>query len=272
MGLPFTIDRFYASEIHYLNDETSKKDTTILFFGDSFTAQQAGYINILRKQFPAYRLINSAVPGTGAQEMSYMSSGRIKKYTPTAVVIQLYVGNDLLDIRHPVNWEKLTYPRNIYWWLSDRSHVLRWVNYKLGQFKSGMATSSKKQADAKIISQFSLASYSPRIKMYLNAEPAFLYNSIHLGDERLNEFDELITNIKKIIQSYDTKTKTIVVIVPHCSQLNEFYHQAYLSMGADLPAFNEHSKIDYPFIQNIRQSLDTLPNITIVNPLPGFKI
>jgi len=131
----FYLIDFYNVENNYFNNPDIKKKKTILFFGDSFTASNNNYISMLSDSFPESNIINAAVPGIGIRETSIFASTRIKQYKPDIVVFQVYTGNDFTDIKHDLNFNSLSLIRNLYWYFSDKFLGIRYINYKLGQFK-----------------------------------------------------------------------------------------------------------------------------------------
>lgn len=262
---------FYAPEIQALNEQQKEELPTILFFGDSFTAQQSGYVSMLRGEFPQYRLINSAVPGTGIFETAYMAPKRIEKFQPDVVVFQLYVGNDLLDIRHPLNHTHLGIVRNLYWGLCDRLHILRWINYKSGQLKALLGDKGSEQ-QPKEIGQFSVETYSPRIKRYIRAEPGYISNSVHLAGKRDTDMKILINELHQLITKLDPAVRVFILVVPHCTQVAPFYYEAYEAMGASLPAAVTHFRLHYPFIERLENTVGTLRQVTILNPLEHLQL
>src|SRR5690606_32098707 len=100
----------------------------VLIFGDSFTAHPDSYVKYLNS---GYTSINCAIPGTGIRQHALIFSKRIDEYKPKAIIYQFYVGNDLLDLYHPINFSELSFLRNLYWKISEHMLILQYINYKL---------------------------------------------------------------------------------------------------------------------------------------------
>ena len=135
---------YYKSSFHYLNLDFNKKKPSILVFGDSFTANTKGYLEDVKNQFrDRYNVVNSAIPGTAPRQAYYMAERRITTSDPRLVICQLYLGNDLLDEDLPVNWNTLSFERNVYYSVSSVFRITTFINYKFAQ----ISTSTKAVCD-----------------------------------------------------------------------------------------------------------------------------
>jgi hypothetical protein len=97
----------YSPELRTLNspeDLSADSRPTVLIMGDSFTASSGSYAGILKQMVPQLRIINGGVSGTGVVQAEFMARHRFHAFHPSIFIYQIYVGNDLLDIRYPVNW------------------------------------------------------------------------------------------------------------------------------------------------------------------------
>lgn len=237
---------FYSNDISSLSDEDSEKPN-VLIFGDSFGAQKNSYVDELRKQFPKVDFINSSVPGTCAIQAEYMARRRLKKYKPKLVVFQMYVGNDLLDVEHPINWEVLDWKRNLYWWLADRIHVMGFFNYRMAQLSQQIAQDELEGADGKTDEAFLPDRYSPRTRLYLEANPQYLQQSILLQNGVRKAMDKLLLAYESVIDQLDSETEFAFLIIPHCTQVAEKYETRFSEMGA---VFSENVISNrYPFLE-----------------------
>jgi len=128
---------FYKPELTSFNSgkdlQSSHEKDTILVMGDSFTAGNNSFPNILRNILPDHRIINSGVSGTGVAQTLLMAKDRIERFEPDIFVYQIYPGNDLFDIRYPINWKQLPFSRNLYWLISSKLRVISFINYRLAQ-------------------------------------------------------------------------------------------------------------------------------------------
>ena len=92
----FYVIEFYSVELNALNSENELDDsarTDVLFLGDSFTANANSYVAKLRERLP-FKMVNSAVSGTGILETSFMAPSRLKKFRPK------------IDEREKLDWRK----------------------------------------------------------------------------------------------------------------------------------------------------------------------
>lgn len=254
---------FYAAELKALNNSflpKSDKQKTVLVFGDSFSANSASYVSKLQARLP-YHFVNSAVSGTGIMEASFMASSRLKRFNPDLVVYQIYLGNDLLDIRHRPSG-KTSLIRRIYHSISDRIRVFKFLNYRLGQIRASV------YQDLQTVSvdtgtKFSADYYSPRQKMIFSEEPLYLENTLQLKNGRIQEFEVIINRLHEIENQLKPKTEFIVVVVPHCSQVNQTYNERMRVVGSK--SKNLSSNL---FVHKLREEFS---NLTVVDVLPSFQ-
>lgn len=77
---------FYKAELLAYNSTNDLSEhnekNTILIIGDSFTAANNSYPNILRNILHNYRIINSGISGSGIIQASIISEKRINKFKP----------------------------------------------------------------------------------------------------------------------------------------------------------------------------------------------
>src|SRR5262245_20149763 len=128
---------FYSRELKAFNSKDdlaeSRNRPTALIFGDSFTALNQNYANVLRVKLSNFRIINSAIPGTWIIQTSLIAARRFRQFDPSLVIYQIYVGNDLFDISYPTNWKDMSFFRNIYWSVSNHLRFIAFINYSLVQ-------------------------------------------------------------------------------------------------------------------------------------------
>lgn len=255
---------FYKTELEGLNPakELSGKKN-ILIGGDSFTASSDSWVNEIRKSFPEYAVINSAVPGTGIIQASYILPDRIEKYQPEIFIYQIYAGNDLLDISHPVHSDSISFARKSYWWLSDRLHSLAYINYKLG----GAVQQPVMKTEAALADSFSVARYTNREKLQFKAEPALIENSLYLKNGRADDMDLLCERLQDIISKLPKDCKVYFVLVPHAAQTSPVYFRQMKLLGASLR--NEiYSETNFPFTEKLKTNF---PDAKIIDPLTAFR-
>src|SRR5437764_8719219 len=139
--------------------------------GDSFTEGRTSYAGMLQDTLQEWRVINASVGGTGVLQALYMAPNRFAQFHPTIFVYQVYVGNDLFDIRYPINWRTISPIRNIYWFVANHLRFIGYLNYRLSQVRIAHAAPTAAFA-AEPSGTFDAEHYEPRIKAYLHAEPS----------------------------------------------------------------------------------------------------
>jgi len=223
---------FYRVELESLNQQKGERKPNVLIFGDSFGAQQEGYIDQLRDSSSFHTIVNTSVPGTGAIQASYMAKRRLGEFKPEIVVFQVYVGNDLLDIHYPVNWNELPWLRNVYWTVAQRLRCLAFFNYKFGQLSQVLDQASLESTHSKTIDSFSVDQYSDRVKLYIKSDPQYLKRMIELDEEYKVVMEQVLKKYDDIIARLDEGVDYYFLVVPHCVQVNQGYISRYEKLGA----------------------------------------
>src|SRR5262245_26962524 len=122
----------YRPELHAFNPAPVLADDhrpTLLLMGDSFTAGRTSYAGILQDTLHEWRVMNAAVSGTGVLQALYIAPNRFTQFHPALFLYQVYVGNDLFDIRYPTNWHTISPVRNLYLLLANHLPVIGYLNY-----------------------------------------------------------------------------------------------------------------------------------------------
>ncbi|MBK7936976.1 MAG: hypothetical protein IPJ82_07700 [Lewinellaceae bacterium] len=265
---------FYAGELRGLNPagnlSPQDKRPTLLVFGDSFSAQPFSYVDILRDSLPGTRIINAAAPGTGVLEATVIARQCLQQYPPDAVLYQVYVGNDLWDLRKTTDNPRIPPARNLYWRLSDRLLFLRFLNYRLGQIKSktGMAVETR---ELKSDLPFSPELYSFRERLLFQAEPALVQNSVLAIGRRSADLNRWLLEMDNLLKIIPEHIKTVFIVpVPHCAQVNVWYAGNMEQIGAS-PFPAETQGQNYPFLEHIRAHYSNDKRVRVISPLPAFQ-
>lgn len=266
---------FYSTELKSLNPLTalaaSPEKSRILLLGDSFSAQPNSYVNTLRDSLPGFDIINAAVPGTGIREAALVAADKIKRFPADVLIYQVYVGNDLWDIRKSCTSPRISRLRNLYWWLSDYSLFLRYLNYTLGQAKANIGASVEQQ-ELKQDIPFSASLYSKRERLLLEAEPTLIHDSILATGERGKDLDTWLEKMDRLFASLPPRTQKIVLLIlPHCVQVSDFYYKNLESLGAT-PFGPDIQTVQYPFLERIQQHYAGQARVNVFSPLPFFQL
>ncbi|MEM1323243.1 MAG: hypothetical protein AAGG75_23460 [Bacteroidota bacterium] len=267
---------FYSANFYGLNSkellENKVGKIPLLVMGDSFTADPRSYIAQLREQLPDHQVINSAVPGTCVKQSSLMFPSRNRHYAPQIFLYQLYVGNDLLEFRHPTKGANISMLRRCYWWLSDRLWVLGYLNSRLPHLRQAIHHDLPTDYDPKVLADFSPQRYSARSKMHFRAEPFLIENSALLQGARRQDMEHYIPRIEQMFQPLPADCSIILLVLPHCMQLNARYRDRMLQLGAQLQDTTNILQTNYPFFNQLQQHFGPDPRIQLINALPILRV
>jgi hypothetical protein len=259
---------FYKTEANALNNKKDLNSHNIdfLVFGDSFTASADNYVTLLRKEHQKTVFVNRSIPGTGIKQVNTFSKKWMAKYQPKAIIYQVYVGNDLLDVKHLLNWNSLSFSRNVYWKLSDYFLSLTYLNQKSKGLKS-INTKKNKTND----SSFSINQFTAREKLLLKADKNYLYKTNTLTDDFLKRYQVWKTAFETFVNTIPKETKVYILFIPHCSQLNDFYYDKFEQLGANFSNKDLYQKNDYSFFNTAKTDFISHVNIQFLNPLEFLK-
>lgn len=225
---------FYRAEWRYQNDKINTKGKQkILVFGDSFSAEPNSWVNQLRKD-STKTIFNASISGVGPETYRLIFSQRLKETYPDVVIVQLYVGNDLYDIRKPVNWSKFSFSRNLFWTFSNKFRVLNFINYRFGQFsvEDHLGMNPKKEES------FQIDKYAARTKLYIQGDANYPSNQIFRDQELSKVFDDLQNMLLEMKEKCGEKVDFKVLIIPHCTEVSQKYVDHFKKIGAH---FKSHS-------------------------------
>lgn len=251
------------------NEQLTKKEKTILVIGDSFSAGKDAWVSYLQKELTDYRVINSAVSGTGPVQQAYIAEKRISQYSPDILIWQLYAGNDLWDVYKTANWNTVDKKRNIYWTLSNYLRSLGYINYRIGQQFHDQVLSHKELGGDTL--PFSVERYTERQKIMLAAEPALIQNQLLLENGREKQFIEMMVDIKKVVASCKHETKIVLLVVPHCAQVNQQYLDNMKALGGTFTNEEAVLKSRYSLLTSIEANFRSDENTLVLSLLDEFK-
>lgn len=252
---------FYKKEWHFQNrklqpDPDKKR---ILVFGDSFSADTSCWVQKWTNPKDV-QVFNAAIPGTGPEVFRLIAGNRIKATKPDLIVVQLYEGNDLYDLRKPVNWRQFSFGRNLYWSSGNVFRSLGFINYRLGQTNADVRTdfNSKEQQT------FHRNRYDARTKLYISGDAAYPSGMVLLKGDYADDMQTLIEMLKEIRQEAGEKTPFYVLTVPSCVQVHKRYWRQYKRLGAknDPKVLTTHS-----WAVELKKA-----GFTVIDPLNEFRL
>lgn len=263
----FSIIDFYKSEFQWLNrDVTLTKEVDYLAFGDSFSAAKHNYLDFF-KTSTNKTLINSSVPGIGIKQVNTFVNRRLDKYSPKNVIYQVYVGNDLTDVDHLTNFKELSVIRNLYWSMSNKILSISYINQKLGSFKSN----DNQKEMSTLNTPFTIKNYNSRSKIFFKSDSTYLYKAVLLEDDFRKRYSIWIDEVHDFINEISEEINIYIVFIPHCAQLNSYYQNNMIQLGATFLEKDKFNMINYPFFRKASLDLEKYKNVYLLNPLQTFK-
>jgi len=275
----------YRPELHTFNPSqvlVPNDQPTLLVMGDSFTASRTSYAGILQDTLQEWRIINAAVSGTGVLQALYMAPKRFAQFHPAIFVYQVYVGNDLFDIRYPTNWRTISLARNVYWCLANHFRIIGYLNYRLRQVKetltsrqrhafslAGTAVAASAVEDTEA---FSVEHYDARVKLYVRAEPSLIEDSILVQGNRQHDYAIFLEKLTQLLTyCKPEECRAYILVMPHVCQVDAAYITYMSQLGARFTTPAALSLPEYPFLVRLRERFAAWPNIHIVNPLSKLR-
>ncbi len=252
---------------------------TLLIMGDSFSAQTDTFAFGLRPALDGdWRMINSAVGGTGIVQARIMAPGRFRRFRPSLFLYQVYVGNDLFDLRYPTDWGKASVQRNLYWMASRNLRSLAWLNYKSGQIWAGMKHRRPSSARPAPLYRpekdvFSPERFAPRDRIHARAQPSLVADSVLLRGQSGRIFGDYLREMDRLLKECrPSECRVILLVVPHFSQLGPDLAENARLIGLDVPTCPEFFSQDYPFVVGLEEYLrHSRPDGVLINPMEEFR-
>lgn len=260
----FYLIDFYKNTFIALNGQEilKTKKVDFLIFGDSFSALKNGYVDHLKTTFPDKTFINLSIPGIGIKQVNGYAETKIKTYNPDVIIYQVYVGNDLLDVKNLSNWSELSFSRNLYWQFSNYYLSLRYLNQNLLLFKRNLSIK-----DLNLDKAFSSNLYNEREKLLLKADNQYLEKSITLNADFKTRYHNWKNKLACFIENIPKDKKVYIIFVPHCAQINTFYFDNMLKIGANFSSQNEIINANYSFFENAKNDFKNYKNVSFFNPI-----
>lgn len=246
---------FYRTELKLLNEEnTIKKDTIdLLVIGDSFSANEDGYVKKVQKHFPEKAILNASVRGTGLAQQLFIFKKRKKQYHIKQVLIQSYEGNDLMDVLYPYHNASFSFTRNLYWKIAQHFRWVSFFNYRMSGIKAKGQTPPQGEVKKK--------AYNRRTKLYLDADPLYLQKINNLE----GYYDQAFSHWTYYLDLLAEKAKLDQVYfmhIPHCNQVDSVYVETYKELAP---------KINYDLL-GCPSALENKMSSSISSRLPKVKL
>lgn len=274
---------FYAAELRAGTPATDLEPTsrpTLLALGDSFTANPEGWVKVLRGRLgPGRRVVGSGVSGFTARQVARVAPGRIARFAPRVVVVQLYAGNDLLELRHPVSPGRAGLVRSAFWALSDAGLELPGLlNYRLGQ---AWGAHRRRRGDAPITPEgraalealpFEPARYTARDRELLAADPGIVERQLRLTGGMDGAFAEYAARLRSVLAACRAaRAGAVVFVVPHAVEVSPVYRERFEALGARFGAPAELEAPESPFGLAVRRVVASEPGALFADVKPALR-
>ncbi|WP_303422785.1 hypothetical protein [Oceanihabitans sp. 2_MG-2023] len=271
MAYRYHVIDFYSAQTNGLNSQKDLDATNIdlMVFGDSFsaTSKEINYVDMLRESRPDSSVLNFSVPGFGIRQVNTFADKKIKRYTPKAILYQVYVGNDLIDVNHLWDLEKFSFSRNLYWEASDHFLSLGYLNQRLAILNVKTET----RLSGILKKEFDSSFYDIRTKRFLKSDAYYLDNMLMLKGGFKKRYLSWLKHMQDFLDTVPQDVPVYIVWIPHQAQVGDYYYQSMIKLGA---AFQEKAAIqnpEYPFFSEAKRDLSNYKNVTHINPLPFFQ-
>lgn len=274
---------FYAAELRAgtpARDLAPTSRPTLLALGDSFTANPEGWVEVLRERLgPGRRVVGSGVSGFTTRQLARIAPGRIARFAPRVVVVQLYAGNDLLELRHPVSLRRGGLARALFWSLSDAGLELPGLlNYRLGQ---AWGAFRRRRGDAPITPEgraatealpFDPARYTARDRELLALDPAIVERSLRLAGGMEEAFGTYAAHLGSVLSACrGAGAAAVVFVVPHAVEVSPVYRERFEALGARFEAPAELAAPESPFGLAVRRVVASAPGATFLDVKPALR-
>jgi hypothetical protein len=248
--------------------EVDSERPVVLVLGDSFSASPEGLAAALRESAGDRAVvIGSGVSGTTARDAVVMAPGRLRRFQPSVTVYQVYIGNDLLETRHPPTGGRASIPRRVYWQLIDGGwRSLRHLNYRLGQIHDRWVRrrADPEHARASVLRDtegpFDPARYSQRERRLISLRPQFIAEQVNVSAWAARVWPAYERDLRRLLAHVtDSGSEAAIVVIPHCVQVSPVYRERFAKLGAALPA----AVADSPsaFVRRLKQAVVPVPVI-----------
>lgn len=275
----------YSPELRTFNAPQVLADDgrpTLLLMGDSFTASPTSYAGILQETLREWRVINAAISGTGVVQACYIAPRRFARFRPAIFLYQVYVGNDLFDVRYPTNWRAVSLARNLYWVVANHLRVASYLNYRLRQVwaafslgpqHAGALSSAPAVALAAAPTETpAVAPYDARVALSMRAEPSLLEDSILLQGRRRQDYAVFLQGVERLLAHCTPEAcRAYILVVPHACQVDETRLAQMRHLGARFADPEALRMAEYPFLHGLRERLAARHHVQVLNPLPALR-
>ena len=274
---------FYAAELRSGTPERDLAPTsrpTLLALGDSFTANPQGWVTMVRERLgPGARVVGSGVSGFTARQIARLARGRIARFAPRTVVVQLYAGNDLLELRHPPSLRRGGPARALFWSLSDAGlESPGLLNYRLGHAWNAFR---RWRGDARITPEglaalealpFAPERYTARERELIRLDPSIVERQIGLTGEMGEAFAAYAGYLGSVLAACRAgDAAAVVFVVPHAVEVAPVYRERFEALGARFDTPGTLASPESPFGLAVRRVVESQPGAAFLDVKPALR-
>ncbi|MFN7987400.1 MAG: GDSL-type esterase/lipase family protein [Thermoanaerobaculia bacterium] len=253
---------------------------TLLALGDSFTANPDGWVSRLRSALgPGWRVVGSGVSGFTTRQIARIAPGRVARFAPRVVVVQLYAGNDLLELRHPVRWRSAHVVRNLFWTLSDAGFESPGLlNYRAGQAagallrRLGAAPLPEGGRLALESRPFDPSLYNARDRDLLALDPSVVERQLRLSGGMEQAFEAYAAHLRSILAACRRGgARVVVFVVPHAVEVDPAWVARFEALGARFERPGALAEPESPFGLAVRRVVATEEGAAFLDVKPALR-
>ena len=256
-----------------LVDEGAQR-STLLALGDSFTAGAGSWPSDLNSILGEdWRVVNGGVGGTTITHAERISRLRFRQYHPDVVVYQTYVGNDLLDLRHPREAKGAGVVRRVYWRIVDSGFFAPWFLNHRAAALAALVPSDPETAEAAVSAAFTVDRYSPRDRWLSRLHPYHVERQILVeGASMEAAWRQYRRGLSLLVERCRmSEADLVILVVPHCIQVAPIYRERFTALGARWANEDLLTRSPTPFVARVRETLNDQPSIRVIDPLPAMQ-
>lgn len=274
---------FYKFTKFNKGKELLPSEKTILIFGDSHSQVKNSYSFQLKKKLPNHKIINLSLAGSGLNQTKLFFKKYVDIYKPEYIIMQIYVGDDLFDLNYETK-KNSTSLKNTYYKLINSGLNFLWhvnaniINQTMHSLNIKNILRSKfqlkKVAANKPINEIPSPTTKtidiPHLIERIKLNPGFIDQQLNISTTRYKKiFSYFVTTLSDLVQyGQNNGAKTILLFIPHKTQIDQKYLDMYLSMGATY-ASSPLAKSDYPLLKKTKTLIKEKikDDVIFINPV-----
>ncbi len=263
-------------------DFSKREGSTLLALGDSFTAGAESWPFALQTNLgEGWQVLNAGVGGTTITHAERISRLRFRQFHPDVVVYQTYVGNDLLDLRHPLEAKGVGFARQIYWRIVDSGFFAPWFLNHRAAALAALMPSDPEIVEAAVAAPFAVDSYSPRDRWLSRLDPNHVERQILVEGEAMEAaWRQYRRGLSLLVERCRVnEAELVILVIPHCIQVAPVYRERFTAMGARWSGANILDRSPVPFVARVREAVKARvreavkgqSSVRVVDALPAMQ-